>query len=80
MDRKVKLIWDFRGPDSLHIAKHHEIHLQDFIKGKKIKDREITGTEKISEMHSIAYWVIMESEIHSYKDILKPQRATLYEE
>ena len=80
MDRKVKLIWDFRGPDSLRVAQHHEIHLQDFIKGRKIKDREITGTETVSGTHSIAYWVIMESEINTYKDILKPQRATLYEE
>ncbi|MEY2922072.1 MAG: hypothetical protein RL108_694, partial [Bacteroidota bacterium] len=23
---KIKLIWDFRGPDAAKIAEHHEIH------------------------------------------------------
>ena len=26
----LKLIWDFKGPNSEHIAKHHEIHLKEF--------------------------------------------------
>ena len=28
--RKLKLIWDFRGPDALKTAEHHEIHLKEY--------------------------------------------------
>ena len=79
MERQIKLIWDFRGPEALPIAKHHEIHLKDFIKAEKIKDRDLTGFEEINELHSIAFWVVPESEIKTYRDVLKPNRATVYE-
>lgn len=80
MERKIKLIWDFRGPSSLPTARHHEIHLKDFIKNNDIKNTEITGVETISEMHSLAFWVIPESSIPLYRDVLKPHRATVYTE
>lgn len=79
MERQIKLIWDFRGPQALPIAKHHEIHLKDFIIAENITDRDITGFEELSEMHAIAYWVVPESEIKKYRDVLKPNRATVYE-
>ena len=31
MERQIKLIWDFRGPDALKTAEHQEIHLKEFI-------------------------------------------------
>lgn len=80
MERQIKLIWDFRGPASLPTARHHEIHLKEFIKNNSIKNTEITGVETISEMHSLAFWVIPESSILTYRDILKPHRATVYTE
>ena len=79
MERQIKLIWDFRGPEALPIAKHHEIHLKDFIKAEKITDRDLTGYEELSELHSIAFWVVPESEIKKYRDVLKPNRATVYQ-
>jgi hypothetical protein len=79
MERQIKLIWDFRGPEALHIAKHHEIHLKDFIKAEKITDRDLTGYEEVNDLHAIAYWIIIESEIKKYRDVLKPNRATVYE-
>ncbi len=79
MERQIKLIWDFRGPEALPIAKHHEIHLKDFIKAEEIKDRDLTGFEEINELHAIAFWVVPESEIKTYRDVLKPNRATVYE-
>ncbi len=78
MDRNIKLIWDFRGYDTLPTAQHHEIHLKDFIRKNEITDFTLTGVEEISEMHAIAYWVIPESEIPTYRDVLKPHRATVY--
>ncbi len=78
MERQIKLIWDFRGPNALLTAQHHEIHLKDFIKTENLQDWNITGFEQINEMHTIAFWVIPESEILKFRDILKPHRATLY--
>lgn len=79
MERNIKLIWDFRGPHSLPTAQHHEIHLRDFIKNKEIEDYTITGVEQLSNLHAIAFWVVPESQIMTYRDLLKPHRATLYE-
>src|SRR5690606_1132164 len=31
MEKKLKLIWDFFGPDAKKTAEHHEIHLKEFI-------------------------------------------------
>lgn len=80
MERQIKLIWDFRGPNALLTAQHHEIHLKDFIKTENLKDWNITGFQQINEMHTLAFWVIPESEILKFRDILKPHRATLYSE
>lgn len=79
MERQIKLIWDFRGPQALPTAKHHEIHLKDFIKAEKITARDLTGVEDVSEVHATAFWVVPESEIKKFRDILKPHRATVYE-
>ena len=40
--RKLKLIWDFRGPASLKTAEHHLIHLKEYIQLKNL-DITITG-------------------------------------
>ncbi len=79
-ERKIKLIWDFRGPQAFPIAKHHEIHLKDFILAEKLEDRNLTGFQQLTELHSIAFWVVPESEIMKFRDLLKPNRATVYEE
>jgi hypothetical protein len=80
MERQIKLIWDFKGPNALLTAQHHEIHLKDFIKTEQLEDWNITGFQQINEMHTLAFWVIPESEILKFRDILKPHRATLYTE
>lgn len=78
MERDIKLIWDFRGPDALRTATHHEIHLQEFIAKNNIVDHTITGVETLNDSHSLAFWVIPESKIKMYRDVLKPHRATVY--
>ncbi len=78
MERQIKLIWDFRGPAAHKTAQHHEIHLKDFIKTEELDLLNITGVEQISEMHSLAFWVVPESDMKKFRDILKPHRATLY--
>lgn len=75
--RKIKLIWDFRGPDALKIAEHHEIHLKQYLASQKFS-LKITGVELLSELHAIAYLVVEEPDMKSVRDILKPHRGAVY--
>ncbi|WP_299251841.1 hypothetical protein [uncultured Lacinutrix sp.] len=77
--RKLKLIWDFKGPDGLKIAQHHEIHLKEYIAIEKIS-LNITGFETINDFHSIAFMVVNEDEMKPVRDALKPHRGQVYTE
>ncbi len=77
MSRQIKLIWDFRGPASAKTAEHHEIHLKEFIASEKM-ELNITGFEIINDMMAIAFMVVMEENMITIRDILKPHRAELY--
>lgn len=76
--RKLKLIWDFRGPAGKKTAEHHLIHLNEFIERENL-DISITGTEELSDVHSLAYLVIDESEMPPVRDALKPHRGQVFE-
>ncbi len=75
--RKLKLIWDFKGPSGQKIAEHHEIHLKEYITVQSIKAYE-TGVEAIHELHSIAFMVIDESDLIPIRDVLKPHRGQVH--
>ena len=75
--RKLKLIWDFRGPNAYKIAEHHEIHLKEYIQIKNL-DVNITGVEKLSDAHSIAFLVIDENFMKPVRDALKPHRGQIF--
>lgn len=75
--RKLKLIWDFRGPAALQTAKHHEIHLKEYINIQKL-NVTITGFESINDMHAIAFLVIDENNMKPVRDALKPHRGQVY--
>ncbi|WP_299214317.1 hypothetical protein [uncultured Aquimarina sp.] len=79
MERKLKLIWDFRGPAASKTAEHHEIHLKEYIISEKLS-MNLTGYQDINEMHSIAFMVVVDSEMKAIRDALKPHRGQLYEE
>ena len=79
MNRKIKLIWDFRGPAAGKTAEHHEIHLKEFIAIEKL-DLNITGFQHMNEMYSLAYRVVEEPNMITMRDALKPHRAEVYEE
>ena len=78
MEKRLKLIWDFRGPNAFHTAKHHEIHLKEYIIAEKLSENN-TGTEQYSDMHSSAYMVVIESEMKPVRDALKPHRGQLFD-
>lgn len=77
MSRKIKLIWDFRGPASEKTAQHHEIHLKEYIAIEKLPI-EITGFEVYNEMYTIAFMVVTDENMIQVRDALKPHRGELY--
>lgn len=72
MEKNVKLIWDFRGPDATRIAEHYRVHLGEALSGKAGYE---TGTGEVGPGHSIAYLIVPESEMRLWRDRLKPQRG-----
>lgn len=76
--KKLKLIWDFKGPDANITARHHAAHLKDFIKMNQLS-MEIVNVEKLNPGHSIAFMVVTEPEMPAVRDALKPHRGQLYQ-
>ena len=76
--RKIKLIWDFRGPTSTKTAEHHEIHLKEYISIEKFPIT-ITGFEILNDMHAIAFMVVTDENMIQTRDALKPHRGELFE-
>ncbi|MFY7810915.1 MAG: hypothetical protein ACOVQ2_04205 [Flavobacterium sp.] len=74
--RKIKMIWDFRGPEGLEIAKHHQKHLNEFIQLEKLDS--IAGFQEINEVFAIAYMIVEEKNMILVRDTLKPHRAELF--
>jgi len=79
MSRKIKLIWDFRGPTAKEVAMHHEKHLKDYIEAESLSPN-ITGNTELSSMHSIAYMVVEEVNMTGVRDALIPHRGEVYSE
>ncbi|MBJ7880543.1 hypothetical protein [Gelidibacter salicanalis] len=77
--RKLKLIWDFKGPDGLKIAEHHAIHLKEFVEIEKYENL-LTGFEALNDFHAIAFLVVPEDQMKLLRDALKPHRGQVYSE
>lgn len=76
--RKIKLIWDFRGLAAAKTAEHHEIHLKEFLI-KENYSLQITGFSEMNDMHAIAFLVVEEKDMITFRDALKPHRGEVYE-
>lgn len=76
MNRKIKLIWDFKGPDALAIAKHHCIHLEEFAQIENLNYHQINHKE-LNPMYTIAFITVDESNMKIFRDTLKPHRGEL---
>jgi hypothetical protein len=74
MNRKIKLIWDFRGEAAAKTAEHHAIHLNEYLEKEKLT-LEKTGFEILNEMHAIAFVVVEEKDMIRFRDALKPHRG-----
>lgn len=76
---RLKLIWDFRGPDAEKIALHHEIHLKEYASAKALQT-PLTGVQPVTQDHFIAYLVVDREAMKPIRDSLKPHRGQLYNE
>ena len=76
MEKKIKLLWDFRGPDALETAKHHTIHLKEFAEIENLPFHEI-DVKELNTMLCTAFIVVNESDMKVYRDALKPHRGEL---
>ena len=74
MNRKIKLIWDFRGPTALKTAEHHVVHLKEYAKIEKLVNHKI-AIETISDYITTAFIVVDEKDMIAVRDALKPHRG-----
>lgn len=77
LDRKIKMIWDFRGPGAARTAEHYRKHLEEFVTAEELK-HDLSGVEHFGPTHSIAFLVVAESELKELREILKPHRGQVY--
>ena len=75
--RKIKMIWDFRGPEATPIAQHHQKHLEEFIQLEKLD--ATAGFQEINEVYALAFMIIEEKNLIQVRDALKPHRAEVAE-
>lgn len=78
MNRKIKLLWDFRGPDAKETAKHHTIHLKEFAIVENLNFHKI-DIFKNNPMLVSAFIIVDEKDMKTYRDALKPQRGEIAE-
>lgn len=71
---KIRLIWDFKGPEAAQTAKHHKIHLKEFIQHNQTKFNE-TGLEKVGDLHTLVFMAIDKEEMDDLRERLRPHRA-----
>lgn len=76
MNRKIKLLWDFRGEDAAATAKHHTIHLKEFANLEGLQYHEIDILEKNPILVS-AFITVDELDMKTYRDALKPHRGEI---
>jgi hypothetical protein len=76
MPNKIKLLWDFRGPDAKETAKHHTIHLKEFANIDNLNFHEIDIQEK-NPMLVSAFIIVDEKDMKTYRDTLKPHRGEI---
>lgn len=74
MERKIKLIWDFHGTDSLKKASRHAEHLGEFMERRQM-NMLASGSTDNGEFHAMAFLTVEEKDVKTLRDILKPHRA-----
>ena len=71
---KLRFVWEFFGPESNQLAKHHHIHLDEFFAKENISNIN-TGVEQESSNFSFSYVIIDDSYLELIKASLRPHKA-----
>lgn len=74
MNRNIILVWDFYGETAEGTAKHHVIHLKEFME-KEGLNYSNEGIDSKGELHAMAMITIEENNVPIVRDALKPHRA-----
>lgn len=74
MNRKIRLVWDFYGDLAEGTAKHHLIHLEEFMKRETLAFYN-QGISTEAELHALAFITVDEKDVIPLRDTLKPNRA-----
>ena len=74
VENKLKLIWEFIGIDADMIAKHHFVHLNEYVEKENLKIFKI-GNEKIDKNISNSFMIISEDLLYKIKKDLRPHKA-----
>ena len=74
LEEKIKLIWDFRGPNCNKTAEHYQIHLSEFLTSCNTSYFEFGGKE-LNELHYIVFLVVSKNTMKYFRDKLKPNRG-----
>jgi len=74
----LKLLWDFRGPDAEATARHHLIHLKEYIEAHATNALN-TGVEQNGSQVYSAFMVVAKDDMPEIRDTLRPHRGKVYE-
>ncbi len=74
--QQIKLIWNFSGPDAEGTAKHHEIHIREFLEKNNFNEL-ITGVDYQNEIFWSAYLIVNQPYMIFFRDKLKPHKGEL---
>lgn len=74
MQRRIKLIWDFRGPEAREIAAHHVVHLKEFAEKEKLPLYD-AAAEPVSDLYCMASITVDEQDMITFRDALRPHRG-----
>lgn len=81
-EQKIRLKWDFRGPEAKQTAKHFLTHLIEFLQKENLSrynKESYQGLEQASSNFCSVFLIIESKELTFFKEHLKPHRA-FYEE
>lgn len=77
MSKKIKLIWEFRGPTAQQTAKHHVIHLKEYMQLEKLTFDK-ADVNLVSDFNCSAFLITEETYLQQLRNDLKPNRGTYY--
>lgn len=71
---KIKLAWEFRGPAGYETAKHHVIHLNEYLQKHQLTHCT-TSSAQINEVLAVAELICNQEDMNQLKTDLKPQKG-----